>query len=170
MSGMLLAIPMAGEARLPACARPEIVVRKGDGALDLYCAGQKTFTFPATFGANPVGPKEREGDERTPEGIYRIDSKRESKRFYRFLGVSYPNVDDLNRARAKGIKKPGGAIGIHGSDPRLAGLARAWIRLANAAGLQKLWGPTDGCIGLTNEDVDVLHALVPVGAKVTIQP
>ncbi|WP_437915585.1 hypothetical protein WME73_10585 [Sorangium sp. So ce302] len=67
--------------------------------------------------------------------------KRESKRFYRFLGVSYPNVDDLNRARAKGIEKPGGAIGIHGSDPRLAGLARAWIRLANAAGLQKLWGP-----------------------------
>ncbi|WP_437745356.1 L,D-transpeptidase [Sorangium sp. So ce1504] len=66
-------------------------------------------------------------------------------------------MDDLNRARAKGIEKPGGAIGIHGSDPRLAGLARAWIRLANAAGLQKLWGPTDGCIGLTNEDVDVLY-------------
>ncbi|WP_437803587.1 hypothetical protein [Sorangium sp. So ce693] len=54
----------------------------------------------------------------------------------------------------------GDGRGIHSSDPRLAGLARAWIRFANTTGLQKLWGPTDGCIGLTNEDVDVLYALV----------
>jgi murein L,D-transpeptidase YafK len=165
-----LFLPPAGFAKPASCDEAEILIRKKDAELQLICGGKPFRTFSATFGANPVGQKEREGDERTPEGVYRISSKSESERFHRFLGISYPNTDDLARARKNGIEKPGGGIGVHGTKPRLATLARAWIRLSSATGLGKLWGPTDGCIGLANEDVAVLYVLVPVGAKVTIQP
>ncbi|MDI1477261.1 L,D-transpeptidase [Polyangium sp. y55x31] len=167
---LVLFLPPSSLATPASCAKPEIVIRKKDAALDLRCGGTPFRTFSATFGANPVGQKEREGDERTPEGVYRITSKSESERFYRFLGISYPELEDLARAKKNGIDKPGGGIGIHGTKPKLAALARAWIRLSSATGLGQVWGPTDGCIGLTNEDVAVLYTLVPVGTKVTIKP
>ncbi|MDI1429108.1 L,D-transpeptidase family protein [Polyangium sorediatum] len=167
---LVLFLPPSSLAKPASCEKPAIVVRKKDAALDLHC-GEKLFhTFSATFGAQPVGQKEREGDERTPEGVYRITSKSESERFHRFLGISYPEPVDLARAKKNGIDKPGGGIGIHGTKRKLAALARAWIRLSSATGLGQVWGPTDGCIGLANEDVDVLYALVPVGTKVTIKP
>jgi murein L,D-transpeptidase YafK len=168
--GALLILPPSSEAKLGSCEKAEIVVRKKDAALDLYCAGKKSQTFAATFGANPVGQKEREGDERTPEGVYRITGKFESERFHRFLGISYPNAEDLVRTRKLGINNPGGGIGIHGIKPKLAALSRAWLRLSSATGLGQVWGPTDGCIGVSNEDVVTLYSLVPVGTKVTIVP
>lgn len=170
IAGALLFAPPMSEAKPAACEKPEIVIRKKDAALDLMCAGKKSKTFAATFGANPVGQKEREGDERTPEGVYHISSRVESDRFYRFLGVSYPNADDIARTRKLGITNPGGGIGIHGVKPKLATLARAWIRLSSATGLGQVWGPTDGCIGLSNDDVSILYSIVPVGTKVTILP
>ena len=170
VSLLVLFLPPASFARPASCDNPEIVVRKKDASLDLLCNGKPFRTFPATFGANPVGQKEREGDERTPEGVFRVTSKSESERFHRFLAISYPEPADIARARKNGIDKPGGGIGIHGTKPKLAALARAWIRLSSATGLGQLWGPTDGCIGVTNEDVDVLYALVRVGTKVTIRP
>lgn len=170
VAGALLFAPPMSEAKPATCEKPQIVIRKKDAALDLLCGGKKTLTFAATFGANPVGQKEREGDERTPEGVYHISSKVESDRFYRFLGVSYPNAEDLERTRKLGIDKPGGGIGIHGVKPKLAALARAWIRLSSATGLGQVWGPTDGCIGLSNDDVAKLYSIVSVGTKVTILP
>lgn len=170
LGGALLVLPPASEAKPGHCEKAEIVVRKKDAALDLYCAGKKSQTFAATFGANPVGQKEREGDERTPEGVYRITSKVESERFHRFFGISYPNAEDLARTNKLGIRNPGGGIGIHGTKPKLAALSRAWIRLSSATGLGQVWGPTDGCIGVSNEDVVTLYSVVPVGAKVTIVP
>ncbi|MDI1444314.1 L,D-transpeptidase [Polyangium sp. 6x1] len=167
---LVLFLPPSSLAKPASCEKPSILIRKKDAALDLLCGGKTVRTFSATFGAQPVGQKEREGDERTPEGVYRITSKSQSERFHRFLGISYPEPEDLARAKKNGIDKPGGGIGIHGTKPKLAALARAWIRLSSATGLGQLWGPTDGCIGLANEDVDVLYALVPVGTKVTIQP
>lgn len=154
----------------PACKAPSIHVFKREGVLELLCEGKVTRQMGATFGQNPKGPKEREGDERTPEGAYRISSKVESERFHRFLGVSYPNEDDLRRAREKGIQKPGSGIGIHGTTKKLGPLARAWINVARATGLASVIGPTDGCIGVTNEDVEVLYSLVPVGTPVIIAP
>jgi murein L,D-transpeptidase YafK len=124
----------------------------------------------ATFGASPVGQKEREGDERTPEGNYQINSKVENARFHRFLGVSYPNAEDIERTKRKGITNPGGGIGIHGTTRKLAPLARAWIRVARVTGLSSVIGPTDGCIGISNEDVERLYAVVPVNTPVIIVP
>lgn len=152
------------------CSAPEIRVWKREGELDLICGGARRRTIAATFGGDPVGPKEREGDQKTPEGVYRVSLKVKSDRFHRFLGVSYPNEEDKKRGAEKGIKKLGGGIGIHGTQAKLAGLARLWTRLASASGIAGVWGPTDGCIGVTNEDVEALFEIVPVGARVTIAP
>jgi murein L,D-transpeptidase YafK len=152
------------------CPAPAIRVYKQEGVLELWCNGQLKSTMNATFGANPVGQKEREGDERTPEGNYRISSKVESARFHRFLGISYPNEEDIQRAKRKGISNPGGGIGIHGTTRKLASVARAWIRFANLTGLSGVIGPTDGCIGVANEHIEQLYATVPVNTPVTIFP
>jgi murein L,D-transpeptidase YafK len=151
-----------------ACSAPEIRVFKKEGELELWCGGAREGTMPATFGAHPNGPKEREGDERTPEGRYSVSSKIKSERFHRFLAISYPTDDERRRAKERGIARPGGGIGIHGVRADLAGPARAWTRFARTSGLAGVWGPTDGCIGVTNEDAETLYDLVPVGTRVTI--
>jgi murein L,D-transpeptidase YafK len=172
----LIAIALAGLSwpspakSAPACKAPELRVFKAQGELELVCAGQVTRTMSATFGANPVGPKEQEGDERTPEGVYTITSKTKSDRFHRFLAVSYPNDEDRRNAKSKGITRIGGGIGIHGVRRDLASPARAWTRFARVTGLAGVWGPTDGCVGLANEDVEILYDLVPAGTRVTIAP
>jgi murein L,D-transpeptidase YafK len=160
-----LALPRATPT--PSCSQPEIRIYKSEGVLELVCAGTVARSMPATFGPNPIGPKQREGDGRTPEGTYRVSSKLKNH-FHRFLGVSYPNEKDLERARALGINNPGGAIGIHGVDDEKAALSRLWIRFAQATDLARFWGPTAGCIALTNEDVEALFEVVPVGTKVVI--
>ena len=164
-----LAWPRAAESAAP-CASPELRVFKREGELELVCGGKVTRTMPATFGASPIGPKEREGDERTPEGTYTITGKTKSDRFHRFLAVSYPNDDDRRRAKENGITKLGGGIGIHGVRKDLASPARAWTHFARATDMAGVWGPTDGCVGLVNEDVEVLYEVVPTGARVTISP
>jgi len=158
----------AGGSAGASCPSPEIRVYKKEGELELWCGGARARTMGATFGANPVGAKEREGDEKTPEGTYAIGSKSKSDRFHRFLAITYPNDDDRRRAKAKGITRLGGGIGIHGVRADLAGTARAWMRFARASGLAGVWGPTDGCIGLANEDVEALYDAVPVGTRVVI--
>jgi murein L,D-transpeptidase YafK len=163
---VLLLIPPPARGTEP-CRAPEIRVYKREGAVELRCEGQVRRTMPATFGGNPNGPKEREGDQRTPEGTYRVSARVKNDRFHRFLGISYPNDEDRRRAALR-VTKLGGGIGIHGTTARLAGLARAWTRFASAAGVSALWGPTDGCIGVSNEDVEVLFDAAPVGTKVTI--
>lgn len=170
LSASALSWPSPKAAPPAACKSPSIHIFKREGLLELRCEGKVTQEMGATFGKNPQGPKEREGDERTPEGAYRISSRVENERFHRFLGVSYPNEEDLRRARLNGVDKPGFGIGIHGTTRKLAPLARAWIRVARATGLTSLIGPTDGCIGISNEDVEVLYSVVPVGAPVFIAP
>jgi murein L,D-transpeptidase YafK len=152
------------------CRAPEIRVFKREGVVELRCEGTLRHSAPATFGASPVGPKEREGDERTPEGAYRVTARVKNDRFHRFLAISYPNDDDKRRAREKGITRLGGGIGIHGTRRGLAGLARMWTRVASATGLASVWGPTDGCVGVTNEDSEVFYRLAPVGTPVIIAP
>jgi murein L,D-transpeptidase YafK len=152
------------------CARPSIRVDKSDGVLELRCGGVAHARFEATFGAEPAGPKLREGDERTPEGRYRVSSRVETARFHRFLGVSYPNEADRERARRAGVTRVGGGIGIHGVNRGRSWLAHAWIRVAHDTGLAQVWGPTDGCIALDNDDVAYLYERVSVGTPVEIVP
>lgn len=152
------------------CDAPSVHVDKSDGVVELRCRGVARARFEATFGAEPVGPKLREGDERTPEGRYAVTSRVATPRFHRFLGLSYPNDDDRRRARAAGVARPGGGVGIHGVNRGRSWLARAWIRFAHGAGVHEAWGPTDGCIALTNDDVEYLYDAVRVGTPVEIVP
>lgn len=152
------------------CAHPSIVIKKREGIVELFCAGAPRGQYLATFGKNPVGPKLQQGDEKTPEGRYFVSSRVETPRFHRFLGVSYPNADDVRRSRGMGISQLGGGIGIHGVQKSMAAMARVWLRVGHTLGLNRLWGPTDGCIGVSNEDIEVLYDAVRVGTPVQITP
>ena len=164
-----LARPGAGE-RIGPCGDPEIHVRKSEATLTLSCDHVERRRFPVTFGKSPHGPKEKEGDERTPEGSYEIVSASRSARFDRFLLLSYPNREDRARSARSGVSSPGGAIGIHGTTRDVRIMARMWIRVAQVTSLSRLWGPTDGCIALINEDVEALADVAPVGTPVRISP
>lgn len=149
------------------CSSPSISIVKHLAQLTLHCE-EGDRLYPVTFGASPVGHKQKRGDERTPEGDYHIAAKVKSERFHRFLKVSYPNEGDRRRAAQAGVD-PGGGIGIHGVRAQLAGLARLFIRGGRALS-SSAWGPTDGCIGMTNEDVEDVFAAVPAGTAVHIAP
>jgi hypothetical protein len=151
----------------PPCGHPRIHVVKHLAQLSLVC-DEGTTTYPVTFGAEPIGNKQRRGDERTPEGTYQVTAKSTVPRFHRFLRLSYPSEADRRRAAAAGID-PGGGIGIHGVRASLAGVARLFIRSAGALGF-RAWGPTDGCIGMINEDVEVVFDAVCVGTEVRVEP
>lgn len=158
------------ERPLRRCASPSIHVDKSEGTLELRCSGRVARRYGVTFGANPVGPKEREGDERTPEGTYHLISHGRTRRFHRFMGISYPNEEDLRRARRRGVARPGRGVGIHGSRGERAWLMSLWIPFAHRFGLVQRWGPTDGCIALSNRDVAELYRFVEVGTPVHIDP
>jgi murein L,D-transpeptidase YafK len=170
--GGLAAWLLRPPARTPVvgCSEAEVQVSKTEGTLSLLCDGLRVRRFPATFGASPHGPKTAQGDEHTPEGRYVIVDKSASARFDRFLLLSYPNEDDRRRAARAHAPDPGNGIGIHGVSHSLRLAGRAWIRFASVTRLAAFWGPTDGCVGLMNEDVEVLFDAVKVGTPVRIDP
>lgn len=160
---------------------PSIVIWKSHYSLTLYKGDIPVKTYSAVFGkGHPNGDKERVGDKRTPEGDFYICTMNHSKRFYKFMGLSYPGLkhaerglqrglissreyDEIARATAEVRQPPwetklGGAIGIHG---RL-------LDDGAAAAARENW--TDGCIALANADVDELFSILSLGTPVTILP
>jgi murein L,D-transpeptidase YafK len=115
-------------------------------------------TYRVALSSEPVGAKEREGDHKVPEGEYVIDVKNSHSRFHLALHISYPNAVDRQRARRLGVK-PGGNIEIHGLGKY------GWV-----AGLHRQVDWTDGCIAVTNEEIDEIWPLVPVGTPLEIRP
>ncbi|HEY2275850.1 MAG TPA: L,D-transpeptidase family protein [Steroidobacteraceae bacterium] len=136
-----------------------LVVQKSARRLLLYSHGAVVRSYAISLGHNPVGPKRRAGDHRTPEGWYVIDQHNPDSAFHRSLHVSYPSVRDAARAHAAG-DSPGGDVMIHGTRNGLGWLGR--MRLAAD------W--TDGCIAVTDAEMDELYALVPDGTPIDIQP
>ena len=117
-------------------------------------------TYHIALGGNPQGHKTQEGDSKTPEGEYLIDSKNLQSRFYRNLGISYPNSADLAQAKARGVSA-GGDIKIHGLPNGLGFLGR----VSYVAGD---W--SDGCIAVLNDEIKELYESVKVGTKIVILP
>jgi len=136
-----------------------IVIVKSRREMTLMAAGKPLKTCKVALGAEPVGAKERQGDHKTPEGVYAIDSKVEHSRFHRALHISYPNQADRDRARKLGVS-PGGAVEIHGLEDKFA-----WL---GALHRQTDW--TDGCVAVTNEEIDEIWPMVSVGTPVEIRP
>ncbi len=121
--------------------------------------GRVVKEYKVAFGANPVGHKQQEGDERTPEGAYILDYKKSDSAFYKSIHISYPNEDDQLRAESLGVD-PGGFIMIHGQRNGLS-----WL-----SGLTQLFNWTDGCIAVTNAEMDEIWQLVNKGTAIEIKP
>ena len=150
----------------------EILVEKGLRRLTLMRDGETPLVFPIALGKSPEGHKEREGDNRTPEGEYFVCTRNDKSKFHLALGLSYPNPEDASAALLRSEITPeqhdaicaahkirrrppwdtplGGFIMIHGG-----GTASDW---------------TAGCIALSNEDIDILFSLCPMGTAVRIVP
>ena len=125
----------------------------------LYRQGRVIKRYDVTFGRQPAGRKEREGDDRTPEGRYVIDSRNLRSKYHIALHVSYPNAEDVRRARAAGTS-PGGAIMIHGLRSGFSWLGR----------LHRMVNWTHGCIAVTNDEIEEIARAAPNGTPVTIKP
>lgn len=136
-----------------------VVVYKHDRKLVLMSGGHELRSYRVALGGEAVGPKQWQGDHRTPEGIYTLDARNANSRFYRAFHISYPNAQDRANARKLG-KSPGGDIMLHGLPKQYA-----WVGKAHT-----LHDWTDGCIAVTNEEMDELWKLVPVGTAIEIKP
>lgn len=137
----------------------ELVVTKSARKLELLRRGRPLRTYRVALGLNPRGHKEREGDFRTPEGEYLIYRRNPESEFFLSLGISYPNADDLRRARRNGWD-PGGAIMIHGW-PNVLKRPADYYRSAD-------W--TNGCIALTNEEMLEVWLLTRPDTPIAIRP
>lgn len=137
----------------------KILILKSERKLSLLRDGHVLRSYKVALGSNPVGAKTRKGDHKTPEGLYTIDSKKEHSRSHRALHISYPDAEDREQAQASGYDA-GGDVEIHGIENGLG-----WIgRLHRTAD----W--TDGCIALTDEEIDEVWKAVDVGTPVEIKP
>jgi murein L,D-transpeptidase YafK len=136
-----------------------IMVHKKARTMELMRGGQVLKTYKIALGGEPVGPKARQGDHRTPEGVYVIDSRNEHSQFHRSLHISYPNAADRERARKLGVPT-GGDIYIHGL-PNGYGFVGAAHRARD-------W--TDGCIAVTDQETEEIWRLVENGTPVEIGP
>ncbi|HLJ87684.1 MAG TPA: L,D-transpeptidase family protein [Candidatus Angelobacter sp.] len=136
-----------------------ILVVKSARTMKLYAGDKLIKQYKIALGTEPVGAKQQQGDHKTPEGSYVIDSRNAHSQFHLSLHISYPNTKDRERARTKAVE-PGGAIMIHGLAPSFAYLGP----------LHRQTDWTDGCIAVTNAEIEEIWSLVPVGAKIEIQP
>lgn len=157
--------PAAKKAKRPA-AKPvakitvdSIAIHKADRELQVFYNQELVKTYKVALGLSPVGAKEVEGDNKTPEGLYYIRGKNPFSRYYKSLAVSYPNQKDLAHARELG-QSPGGDIMIHGLMQHMNNKGKNHIKSD--------W--TFGCIAVTNEEIDELFVSVKTGTPVFITP
>jgi murein L,D-transpeptidase YafK len=136
-----------------------VIVEKSESRLYLMREGQVFASFHVAFGANPKGHKRQQGDERTPEGKYLLDYKNANSLYYKSIHISYPNENDRQEARRQGVD-PGGDIMIHGQKNGYEGLAF----------LAQRFNWTNGCIALTNKEMDLVWEAVPPGTPIEIKP
>ena len=136
-----------------------VLVIKNEGRLYLLKNGETVASFRAKFGANPVGHKQAQGDERTPEGRYILDYKNPNSKFYKSIHISYPNAQDRANARRLGVD-PGGDIMIHGQ-------TNGWEW---ASPVMRFVHWTNGCVALSNRDMDRVWAAVDPGTPIEIRP
>jgi murein L,D-transpeptidase YafK len=160
-----LLVPTAwSESAVPRYAYPGtkadlIVVQKSERRLSLYREGQLLKSYHASLGRAPVGPKRREGDGRTPEGSYIIDGRLAHTPYHLGLHISYPDARDRAQAAAFGVS-PGSAILIHGIGNVRGGVTEAEARSD--------W--TEGCIAVTNAEIEEIWAAVDDGTPIDIRP
>lgn len=153
--------PATSTEKFPVIEGPvdRIIVEKSKRTMTLLKQDRKFKTYRIALGRDPVGPKIRQGDTRTPEGIYFIDYKLRDSIYHKALHLSYPNHDDVERAKALQVP-PGGSIMIHG-------MKKEYLWMGD---LQYLFDWTNGCIALTNPEIEEVWDLVSLWTPVEIMP
>ncbi len=136
-----------------------VLVIKSESKLYLKKDGKTLEEYHVAFGANPKGHKQKEGDERTPEGKYILDYKKEDSSFYKSIHISYPNEADKKNAKESSVN-PGGFIMIHGQKNGLG-----WLSF-----ITQRFNWTDGCIAVSNSAMDEIWQAVDVGTPIEINP
>jgi murein L,D-transpeptidase YafK len=151
-------VPQSQSSEAPQVA-DRIVVVKSTRTMTLESKGHTLKTYKVALGGQPVGAKERQGDHKTPEGEYAVNAKNAHSQFYKALHLSYPNAADRLQARKLGVS-PGGDVEIHG-----LGKEYGWIGARH-----RLTDWTDGCVAVTNEEIEEIFKMVEVGTRVEIRP
>jgi murein L,D-transpeptidase YafK len=136
-----------------------ILILKKDHLLELLANGKAVRTYKVALGQGGLAPKRKQGDGLTPEGQYVIDQRNASSHYHKALHVSYPDAKDRRRAAQMGVS-PGGDIMIHGLPNGRGAIGSA----------HRLYDWTLGCIAVTDEEIDSIWELVPVGTPVEIRP
>jgi murein L,D-transpeptidase YafK len=136
-----------------------VVVLKKERTLQLMSQGKVIKTYKVALGGDPVGAKTRQGDHKTPEGLYVLDSRNPHSQFYKSIHISYPSAREGAAAGKNGVS-PGGDVFVHGL-PKGYG----WVGAGHRA---KDW--TDGCIAVTNQEIDEIWLAVANGTPIEIRP
>lgn len=162
LSVMVTSLPTPAEAQLPYIAQDQVdlvVIYKRERLLQLKRNGHVVRSFNIALGIEPEGHKRIEGDGRTPEGVYTLDWRNANSQFYRSMHVSYPQEQDQDAARRWGVS-PGGMIMVHG--------------LPNGRRASEVGHPrndwTNGCIAVSNDEMDEIWSLVDDGTTIIIFP
>ena len=158
LAGALFEVRQRPSANAPAKA-DRVLVEKEARRLTLFSSGRKLKEYRVALGFSPMGPKEREGDGRTPEGSYTVDFHKPDSAFHRALHISYPSAQDSTRAAEAGVS-PGGDIMIHGL-PNGRGALGVAHRLRD-------W--TAGCIAVTDPEIEEIYDSVNDGTPIEIRP
>ena len=152
-------LPASGTRLGPPSAADSIVVYKRERTLTLFNRGVPVRSYFVALGSKPVGDKQRAGDQRTPEGLFHINAHNPASKFHLALRISYP--DDAHRARAQALGvDPGGDIMIHGLPKEYSA--------AGKDHRQNDW--TNGCVALSNQEIEEIWHAVPDGTPVQIKP
>lgn len=158
----LVAATLVVSGGFPAAAADSadrVVVHKERRLLQLFQGDQVIREYTVALGGNPIGHKRQEGDQRTPEGLYSIDWRNPGSGYYKSIHVSYPAPADVSAAAANGVD-PGGMIMIYGQ-PNYFG----WL-----AFLTQRFDWTNGCIAVTNAEMEEIWAMVPNNTPIEIKP
>ncbi|MEN7343446.1 MAG: L,D-transpeptidase family protein [Pseudomonadota bacterium] len=149
--------PQAFSADLPVA--DFVRVDKSDRTLTLYRGDEVLRQFPVALGFEPIGDKEQEGDNKTPEGRYRLDHRNTESNFFLSIRISYPSADDVASARSRGVK-PGGQIMIHGqpNEPKYS------------TGYYASTDWTNGCIAVSNLAMIDIWLMTEVDTPIEIVP
>ena len=152
-------LPPSKEALAALEKADKVIVIKSKRILMLMKDGEILKAYKVALGKSPQGRKIKAGDKRTPEGTYTLDSRNPDSKFHRAIHISYPNDSDVQVAQKLGVS-PGGDVMIHG-------LAEQFKK----AGKQHRFSDwTDGCIAVTNQEIEEIWRLVPDGVPIEINP
>jgi murein L,D-transpeptidase YafK len=171
---LLLGHVRAATGRQSAADGAIIQVWKSRHELQLEQPGEPPRSFRVALGLNPEGDKLERGDNRTPNGQYYICEKRPSSRFRRFLGISYPNIEDADKAFERKLITAEEWVDIFAANVRLS-VPPFRTALGGRVGIHGYGGRkalpvdwTEGCLAVSDQAIDFLYDRVSIGTPVII--